>query len=193
LTLGERNLTLIVLLADLECMKINVHSLNNGVHIFEFDLDSSELDLEKQNFSITEIALKCTVNKGEKNVYITSKARTRVRFVCDSCLVDFADVLEDEFSIFYTSDKETVRYDDEQVVRLLKPGTPIDLTYGLKENLLLTIPMKIVCSDDCKGLCLTCGINLNEAKCNCKKTAVDPRWAGLEKLRNESPGVNCVK
>ena len=190
MTLGERNLTLIVLFVVLECMKINIHSLTDGVHLFDFKLDSSEFDLGKQDFSIKEIALRCTVNKGEKNVYITSKARAKVSFVCDSCLVDFGDVLEDEFSIFYTSDKETVKYDDEQVVQLLKPGIPIDLTYGLKENLLLTIPMKIVCSDDCKGLCLTCGINLNEAQCNCKKTAVDPRWAGLEKLRNESPKVN---
>ena len=163
-------------------MKINVHSLNVGVHIFEFDLDKSELDLEKQDFFIKEIALKCTVNKGEKNVYIASTARVQVNFVCDSCLVDFVDVLEDEFSIFYTSDKEIVNYDDEQVVQLLKPGTPIDLTNGLKENLLLAIPMKIACSKDCKGLCLTCGINLNEHKCACKKTAVDPRWAGREQV-----------
>ncbi len=171
-------------------MTINVHSLNDGVHIFEFDLDSSELDMEEQDFSIKEISLRSTVNKGEKTVYITTTTRTQVNFVCDSCLVDFVGVLEDEFSIFYTTDKETVKYDDEQAVQLLKPGNPIDLTNGLKENLLLAIPMKIVCSKDCKGLCLICGINLNEAKCNCKKTAVDPRWAGLEKLRNESPSVN---
>jgi len=102
-------------------MKINVHSLNDGVHIFEFDLDSSELDLEEQDFSIKEISLKCTVSKGEKNVYITSTARTQVNFVCDICLVDFVDVLENEFFIFYTTDKETVKYDEEQVIQLHKP------------------------------------------------------------------------
>ena len=171
-------------------MKINVHSLTDGVHIFEFDLDSSELDLGKKDFSIKEISLRCTVNKGEKNVYIAAKARAKVGFVCGSCLVDFSDVLEEEFSIFYTSDKETVKYDDEQVVQLFKPGAPIDLSNGLKESLLLAIPMKIVCSEDCKGLCLTCGMNLNEERCNCKKTVVDPRWAALAKLRNESPYIN---
>ena len=171
-------------------MKINVHSLTDGVHIFEFDLDKSELDLGKQNFSIKEISLRCTVNKGDKNVYIASKTRAKIGFVCGSCLVDFTDVLEEEFSIFYTSDIKTVKYDDEQVVQLFKPGTPIDLTNGLKENLLLAIPMKIACSEDCKGLCLTCGMNLNEESCNCKRTVVDPRWADLEKLRNESPCIN---
>lgn len=171
-------------------MKINVHSLTDGVHIFEFDLDGSELDLGKQDFSIKEISLRCTVNKSDKNVYIAFRARAKVGFVCDSCLVDFADVLVEEFSIFYTSDKETAKYDDEQVVQLFKPGTPIDLSNGLKENLLLAIPMKIVCSEDCKGLCLSCGMNLNEDRCNCKKTVVDPRWAGLEQLRNESPCIN---
>ena len=70
-------------------MKINVHSLTDGVHIFEFDLDSSELDLGKKDFSIKEISLRCTVNKGEKNVYIAAKARAKVGFVCGSCLVDF--------------------------------------------------------------------------------------------------------
>ncbi len=171
-------------------MKINFQSLNDGSHVFDFVLEGSELDLEKQGLGTNEIALHCTVSKAEKNVYITSKAKAKIDFVCDSCLVDFVDILENEFSIFYTSDKETVKYDDEEFVRLLKPGTPIDLTYGLKENLLLAVPIKIICSEECKGLCSVCGTNLNEGKCNCKKTAVDPRWAGLEKFRSESPGVN---
>lgn len=171
-------------------MKINVHSLNDGVHEFEFDVDGSELALEEQGFSIGEIGLRCTVNKSENSVYINSKVRAKVNFICDSCLVNFDDVLADEFSIFYTSDKETVKSDDEQVVQLLKPGTPLDLTNGLKESLLLAIPMKIVCSEDCKGLCLTCGINLNEETCTCKKTVVNTRWAGLEKLRDELQNMN---
>ena len=118
-------------------MKINFQSLSDGVHAFDFELEGSELNLEKQGFSIKSIALKSTVNKGEKNVYITSRATARMGFVCDTCLVDFDDVLKEEFSVFYTSDKETVKYDDEETVQLLKPGTPIDLTKGLKENLLL--------------------------------------------------------
>jgi len=56
----------------------------------------------------------------------------------------------------------------------------IHFTDPVKEVIFLSIPMKPLCKDSCKGLCVHCGTDLNYETCNCKEESVDPRW---EKLR----------
>lgn len=172
-------------------MRININSLPSGIQVFEFKVDCSELDIENQDFSINEVAVKSTVSKNEQNVFVASQIRSEVDFVCDSCLCSFHDVLEDEFSIFYTSDQDSASHDGEQIIQVLKPGTrEIDLSSGIRESILLSIPMKVMCSEDCQGLCPDCGANLNEGNCNCKRKKADPRWEGLKKFLGETPDLN---
>ena len=62
-------------------------------------------------------------------------------------------------------------------------GKVINLDPIVREQLLLALPMSAVCREDCKGLCPQCGINLNEAKCNCELKPVDPRLAPLKNIK----------
>jgi len=55
-----------------------------------------------------------------------------------------------------------------------------DLTDIFQENILLDLPIKPICSKECKGLCPICGQNLNEGECNCKQESIDPRMAKLK-------------
>ena len=55
----------------------------------------------------------------------------------------------------------------------------LDLTEVVREYLLLSTPMKPLCRDDCAGMCMACGANLNEASCDCDKSPIDPRWSPL--------------
>lgn len=55
-------------------------------------------------------------------------------------------------------------------------GYTVDIDKPLMDNIILALPMKIICSEDCKGLCITCGTNLNLKNCNCDESKiVDPR------------------
>ena len=58
----------------------------------------------------------------------------------------------------------------------------LDLTEAIRQYALLTVPMKPLCHQDCAGLCPTCGINLNQASCDCPPEPADPRWSELSKL-----------
>ena len=60
----------------------------------------------------------------------------------------------------------------------------LDLQELVNEEVSLNLPTKILCSDDCKGLCPQCGANLNVSKCDCKKD-VDPRLSALLQLLDE--------
>jgi len=75
-------------------------------------------------------------------------------------------------------------FDAEDVNEETYSGKSIDLDPVVREQLLLALPTYPVCSDGCKGLCSACGANLNERDCGCDRHVPDPRWAGLEKLKN---------
>jgi len=62
-------------------------------------------------------------------------------------------------------------------------GKTIDLDPLVREQVLLALPMHAVCRDDCKGLCGTCGQNLNEGECGCARSQVDPRLAVLKNVK----------
>ena len=58
-------------------------------------------------------------------------------------------------------------------------GSEIDLTEAVQEQIVLTLPMKLLCREDCEGICPQCGVDRNEASCKCRNEAVDPRLAAL--------------
>lgn len=62
-------------------------------------------------------------------------------------------------------------------------GKTIDLDPIVREQVLLALPMNVVCGEDCKGLCPMCGQNRNEAQCVCEPTVVDPRLAALKNIK----------
>lgn len=68
------------------------------------------------------------------------------------------------------SDLDTLYLEDEQ----------LDLESILLEQLQLNIPMRLICRDDCAGLCPTCGVNRNTDSCDCDADQVDPRWEALK-------------
>ena len=53
-----------------------------------------------------------------------------------------------------------------------------------REQLLLALPLKVTCREDCKGLCPQCGKNLNQERCSCSTEVEDPRWAALKDVRS---------
>jgi len=62
-------------------------------------------------------------------------------------------------------------------------GHEIDLAPIIREQILLALPLTVLCDPDCKGLCQVCGKNLNVEECGCDRHVPDPRWAGLKKIK----------
>ena len=62
-------------------------------------------------------------------------------------------------------------------------GKVIDLDPIVREQVLLALPLTVVCQEDCRGLCTVCGQNLNEKECGCERKIVDPRLMALKNIK----------
>ena len=62
-------------------------------------------------------------------------------------------------------------------------GRQIDLGAIAREQILLAMPMDVVCKEDCRGLCSVCGQDLNAKECGCQRKVTDPRWAALQDIK----------
>ncbi|CAM4256243.1 YceD family protein [Saccharibacillus endophyticus] len=100
--------------------------------------------------------------------------------VCSRCLetahIELDIPFEERFK--QREEDEADLEDDEDMI--LADDDVIELSPYLEEYLTLGMPSAPLCKEDCKGLCQTCGSNLNETACGCDNTVIDPRLAGLK-------------
>lgn len=127
-------------------------------------------------------------------VYVQGRFAAFVRLACSRCLARYRTEVAERFSLTYAPRKqmpeqqrpgEEVEVSDDEVDLTPFDGDQIDLTEGLQEQLVMALPLKPLCSDDCKGICPRCGADLNQGPCNCPGEEVDPRLAVLAKLKVE--------
>lgn len=168
-------------------MKINLINLEEGVNELRLQTTalncglSEETDLEWLSTFAHDIQLEIEVQKFSDKYFVKVKFLTPANFSCDRCLIDFVQNLEGSFRLVFSKQQVADQIDDDYRF-LSETATEIDLSPDLRENLLLALPMKALCRDDCRGLCPHCGANLNEETCNCHQQQIDPRWEKLKTL-----------
>lgn len=96
---------------------------------------------------------------------------------CFRCLKDLEDSLDINIKEVFSNSNEN-GYEDAYLFE----EDYIELDDAMRDNILLNMPMKKVCTADCKGLCPSCGKQLNTEKCDCKKDENDPRLEDLKKF-----------
>ncbi len=104
-------------------------------------------------------------------------------FTCARCLKEFPGPVEVEAcELFSTPERQRETEDDDSYPIA---GTDIDLEPMMRDVVALSLPLNPHCEQDCTGLCANCGRALGDADCDCTKEERDPRWAGLEALKDK--------
>ncbi|MDI6802347.1 MAG: DUF177 domain-containing protein [Bacteroidota bacterium] len=166
-------------------MKINISKLSEGIHDFNLQADPSQLELDDKFTSPVSVNVK--LDKSSSQIYLKAEIVLDVNFTCDRCLIDFKSKFHTSFSIVFMYETRGLKGEQLNDVQILSPDTNhIDIAEDVRQYILLAIPIKILCSENCKGLCSSCGIDLNENKCKCDNNTYDPRWETLFKtLKNK--------
>ena len=110
-----------------------------------------------------------------RELLITGSCRLVIEIPCDRCLEIVPTVFELQFSknVNLSDEEGTDELDEKNYI----DGYNLDVDKLLYNEILIGWPMKILCSEDCKGICNTCGQNLNKGTCNCEDTSLDPRMS----------------
>lgn len=119
------------------------------------------------------------VYRRDADYIVEGKVKTVLNLNCDLCLSAFETKLDFDFNEVYS---ETP--DEDQEIWELSDKT-IDLKPAVIANIMLNLPMQVLCSDDCKGLCPKCGHNLNDGDCGCDRGYVNPQFEKLLNLFND--------
>ncbi len=153
-------------------MKINIEKIKDTPGaMMDVKLKSELEDRKIHGMDVSFVSsanLDLKVINSEKSYIIAGQVQQLLELPCSRCLEKFEMPLEFELNL--EVDKDEVENDE------------IDINTSLEENIVLALPMQVVCTEDCKGLCPSCGINLNYEDCDCIMHKVDPRLAKLEKL-----------
>lgn len=125
-----------------------------------------------------------------EDIRLVGKFATQVEVRCARCLEPVGESVAEEFDLLYrplgvdaTSDEAAISRADTEIGYY--QGDGLLLEDVLKEQILLALPVKQVCSVECRGFCPQCGANLNMESCDCVQTVSDPRWAALEDIRKK--------
>ena len=104
---------------------------------------------------------------------------TTIHGICDRCAAEFDRFIDFPIDVVLVTELSNEENEDEWVFPL--EGDSADLDDIVRTVFVLNLDSKLLCKEDCKGLCHRCGKNLNEGPCNCQKE-LDPRFAALRQL-----------
>jgi uncharacterized protein len=135
------------------------------------------------------VDLKMVIHKDHDRFRLVGTVKTELELACSRCLEPFVLPVDREFDLRYmpagaaeADADEEVEVEDDDVAMTFYRDEQIDLDELLREQFYLTMPMKPLCSEACKGICPQCGTNRNTAPCDCTPQWEDPRLAGLKTL-----------
>lgn len=136
---------------------------------------------------VAPVQLRANLHKNQGNVRIAGSVVAELELACSRCAEGFTVPVRAEFDLLYlpavaaeTAVEHQVQEDDLDT-SYYREGV-IDLADLVREQLFLSLPMKPLCREACRGLCPQCGTNLNAGTCDCVPTWEDPRLAPLKAL-----------
>ena len=146
----------------------------------EFDFNFLQLHLP-DDLNLVDVQGLIAVSVTEDGVVAEGKIKALTELSCSRCLENYWQPIKMDFTeIFFAHPVEVGR--NQVVEQPLPSDGSIDLTPILRDYASLDIPIRQVCKQDCKGLCQTCGLNLNQEDCGHKQESIDPRMEGLRAL-----------
>jgi len=173
-------------------MRIEVENLKEKAEPFSHSYAPEEVELEDEGARLVapaEVEGSASL-KGEE-VRVRGAIKTEVELLCDRCAAPSRSPLEVEFDARFVPQSSAAAESDnvellaEDLGLAAYEGDAVDLDELVREQILLALPSRNLCREDCKGLCPKCGADLNAGDCSCERGETDPRWAALADLKKE--------
>ena len=170
-------------------MRIELENLEGRKGDFAHVYQPDELNPVDERVRLTAPAVVTgKVRLSGNEVFVSGHLDTRAQIECDRCLQPVEAPVSADFALEYITGSE---YESSEVAELTDAemsvsvfnGEALDIDEIVKEQILLAVPTRMLCREDCKGICPECGIDRNTGECSCVADNIDPRWAALKNLK----------
>lgn len=172
-------------------MKLDLREFEAFPALAHVECKAGEFSLEYETVLETgKVEVDLTIQRAGEEYYCQGTVRGDMKIECARCLTPYETTVEGQLDfIMCDTDRHTglknEADDDEDYVLLEGLNRVGDIGEVTRQALILGLELIPLCSEDCLGLCQECGQNLNQGDCDCRKERVDPRWSGLEELKNK--------
>lgn len=170
------------MIVDLTIIKDANASFDLTLEPEQVNLDDDEVKLKKP------VRVQLKIKKGIVQTDVEGVINAAVAVECARCLQPVEIFLNPSFKAAfvvaenYTQAREAELKAEDLEISIFE-GDKIDLSELVREQILLDVPERVFCREDCKGLCGKCSANRNLINCKCEIEEIDPRWAALKNLK----------
>jgi uncharacterized protein len=135
-------------------------------------------------FACRDLVNLTITNLGDKKVLIEGFVKLSLILFCDRCLKKLEypmDISVHKEIDFKLSEEERAK-DLDEANYITKYNLDVDIL--ITDEIIIGLPMNLLCTDECKGICMHCGTNLNEKSCDCDNNVLDPRMSAIRDIFN---------
>ncbi len=149
-------------------MKIRVASLKEGLNTVEETVSAAEAGLEESHFH-EPLTITGEVSNDERMIDVRLHATVTGTFTCDRCAEEFTRTSDIDLRVmvFRRDAADPSEEETDGMLFIGERGETIDLSQEIRDAVYLDMPMRTLCSEECKGLCTVCGADLNESPVQC--------------------------
>lgn len=170
---------------------VDLKDLTHKVSL-EGSLEPGYIDFRSDNLRQTgPLMWKATAERAGEEIRIAGSLEAAIEMTCSRCLEPAAIEIRKPFDLFFRQgdeemyDEDEVELDEEDTRTAFFTGTELALGEILREQVVLALPMKVLCRVDCQGLCPTCGANRNLNSCNCSEKSFNPHMEELLDIKRK--------
>jgi uncharacterized protein len=150
----------------------------------------AEMEAAGECAFLAPVQIELSVSREFDHIRVRGRVATTVRLGCCRCLAEFETAIDSPFTIFYTRSNgepmdEEVELTEEDLVSIGYSGEEIDFAAIIAEQIIMGVPLKPLCKEECLGLCSSCGADLNLAPCACERRGANLKFSALQNLRIE--------
>ena len=170
-------------------MKIDISSMRqSGLRSLHFHfVEAMSIEMPSGARLAAPVELELELRHDSAGMTGVGVIRTELRCSCARCLNEFEQELQ-QLMEFKLLDQEPDTADEQAENWAIICNDEIDLRDMVKEVIILSMPLRPLCSLQCRGLCPGCGVDLNHEQCHCQGEVLDPRWEKLKQLIDREGG-----
>lgn len=176
-------------------MRIRIDEIPESGRFLHFHWDEDRLTQFLPEEDPFELKLMRPVNvdlfieKHPEHIRIEGSIKGMLQVNCHRCLSPSPWPLDEKVDVFLVEkgeepEEEEVELQAEEMDYEFFDGEVIDIDHLVAEQIFLALPFKVLCSENCLGLCPRCGANLNDEPCRCERNMKDSPFAALERLKD---------